>query len=118
MVLGTLGSNAIAAELLMVEEDGCFWCEAWNKDIAEIYPKTMEGKSAPLRRVDIRTDLDSELDLKRSVHFTPTFLLIEDGKEINRIEGYPGEDFFWGLLGKMLDQLPKDVEESFLNTSG
>ena len=25
-----------------------------------------------------------------------------DGNEVSRIEGYPGEDFFWGLLGRML----------------
>jgi hypothetical protein len=38
------------------------------------------------------------------VNFTPTFVLLVDGVERNRIEGYPGEDFFWGLLGRMLDQ--------------
>lgn len=115
---GALYSSSTAAELLMIEEDGCFWCEAWNKDISEIYPKTLEGKSAPLRRVDISSNLEDEIQLKRSVHFTPTFLLIEDGKEINRIEGYPGEDFFWGLLGKMLEELPEPVNATVLNTSG
>ena len=34
--------------------------------------------------------------------FTPTFILVADGREAGRIEGYPGEDFFWGLLAKML----------------
>jgi len=116
--IGALFSSANAAELLMIEEDGCFWCEAWNKDVSEVYPKTLEGKSAPLRRVDIHTNLEDEIDLKRSVHFTPTFLLVEDGKEINRIEGYPGEDFFWGLLGQMLEELPKPIDAAVLNTSG
>jgi hypothetical protein len=27
---------------------------------------------------------------------------MEDGQEISRIEGYPGEDFFWGVLEKMM----------------
>jgi len=35
--------------------------------------------------------------------FTPTFVLMQDGVEIGRIEGYPGEDFFWGLLNQMIE---------------
>jgi hypothetical protein len=25
-----------------------------------------------------------------------------DGLEVSRLEGYPGEDFFWGLLAEMI----------------
>jgi hypothetical protein len=28
--------------------------------------------------------------------------LLQNGVETGRIEGYPGEDFFWPLLGDML----------------
>jgi hypothetical protein len=42
------------------------------------------------------------LQFTRNLHFTPTFVLMVDGVEASRIEGYPGEDFFWGLLGQML----------------
>jgi len=38
------------------------------------------------------------------VVFTPTFVLMGDGVEVGRMEGYAGEDFFWGLLGRMLSQ--------------
>ena len=38
------------------------------------------------------------------IRFTPTFVLVDDGREIGRIEGYPGEDFFWGLLERLLLQ--------------
>ena len=30
--------------------------------------------------------------------------LVDDGRELSRIEGYPGEDFFWGLLEMMLTE--------------
>jgi hypothetical protein len=102
------GFSAQAAELIMVEEPGCAWCAKWESELGDIYPKTAEGKYAPLRKVVLH-------DLKRSdgqerlgvipttpVVFTPTFLLVEDGKEIARLQGYPGEDFFWGLLEQML----------------
>lgn len=33
--------------LLMAEEDGCYWCANWTKEIGPIYPKTPEGQMAP-----------------------------------------------------------------------
>ena len=39
-----------------------------------------------------------------AVVYTPTFLLMSDSREIGRIEGYPGEDFFWALLNQILDK--------------
>ena len=93
-----------AADLVMVEEPGCVWCAQWEHDLGAIYPKTPEGKFAPLQHVQIRDTRKDTLGfaLTRPVSFTPTFVLVEDGAEIGRIEGYPGEDFFWGLLEQML----------------
>ncbi|MFK7835700.1 MAG: hypothetical protein AB8B60_05720 [Sulfitobacter sp.] len=95
--------------LVMVEEKGCIWCARWNDEISEIYPKTEEGAAAPLRRMDIHATRPDDITFARSLTFTPTFVLVVDGFEVSRIEGYPGEDFFWGLLGKMLSQAQVDV---------
>ena len=95
--------------LVMVEEDGCVWCARWNSDISAIYPKTTEGKIAPLRRLDIHAKPPVNWTFKRSLNFTPTFVLMIDGVESDRIEGYPGEDFFWGLLGQLLTKAGYDV---------
>ena len=86
--------------LLMAEEDGCYWCERWNKEISAIYPKTAEGRAAPLQRYDVHHETP-DVAFARRVHFTPTFILVKDRAEVARIEGYPGEDFFWGLLSKI-----------------
>lgn len=94
-------AELVAAELVMVEEDGCYWCAQWNADIGGIYDKTSEGKFAPLRRVDI-TEMPADLEIARRVNFTPTFLVVIDNKEVARLEGYPGDQFFWPLLGKLL----------------
>lgn len=93
---------ARAAELLMVEQQGCHYCIEWKETLGPIYPKTPEGRYAPLRMVDITATDTVDADLKGRVVFTPTFILIEDGQEIDRLEGYPGEDFFWPLLERML----------------
>lgn len=96
-----------AAELIMLEEHGCPWCERWNEEVGVVYHKTPEGKRAPLRRIDIHDPLPVDLRFLVKGGYTPTFVLVENGREIGRIRGYPGEDFFWGLLGQMLKRLPK-----------
>lgn len=87
----------------MVEQSGCHWCAQWDAEISHIYPKTDEGKRAPLRRVDLR-DLPDDIDFASRPVFTPTFVLVEDGKELGRMEGYAGDEFFWFVLGKLLDE--------------
>ncbi|MDG1862647.1 MAG: hypothetical protein P8J02_05430 [Yoonia sp.] len=90
--------------LVMVEEQGCMWCARWNDEIGPIYPKTTEGGRAPLRRIEMTDPIPADLTFDRAPHYTPTFILVNDGVEVSRIEGYPGEDFFWGLLDMMIKQ--------------
>ncbi|MGV6804452.1 MAG: hypothetical protein ACWA49_09620 [Ruegeria sp.] len=97
--------------LLMAEEKGCYWCAKWNEEIAHIYPKTVEGRTAPLRRYDLHSK-PPDIEFERGVHFTPTFILVEDGREVGRIEGYPGEDFFWGLLAMVFERAGIELEET------
>ncbi|MGH6666008.1 MAG: hypothetical protein ACREB2_14085 [Pseudolabrys sp.] len=98
-------SKAGAAELVMFEQAGCAWCEAFDRDIAPIYNKTDEGRRAPLRRVDISRNIPPDLAFLDVERLTPLFVLIDQGREIGRIRGYPGEDHFWGLLGVLLKKL-------------
>ncbi len=98
-------SNAHAAELVMFEQAGCEWCEVFNREIAPIYGKTEEGLRAPLRRVDTTRRLPPDLAFIDAERLTPLFVLVDRGREIGRIRGYPGEDHFWGLLGVLLKKL-------------
>lgn len=91
-----------AAELVMFERMGCAWCVRWNKEVGPIYPKTPEGEKAPLRRVSLDHPLQTQDKLSPPVFYTPTFVLMQDGREVGRITGYMGDDAFWGLLGKMI----------------
>ncbi|QFU09068.1 hypothetical protein PARPLA_01797 [Rhodobacteraceae bacterium THAF1] len=105
IVLALLPQIALAdLELVMVEQAGCHWCARWDEDVAPEYPLTDEGKMAPLRRVDLNAPLPDDLKLESRPRLTPTFILVDDGVELSRIEGYPGEDFFWPLLGAMIDR--------------
>ncbi|MCF6443688.1 hypothetical protein L1065_02910 [Nereida sp. MMG024] len=95
-----------SAELIMVEQAGCHWCAQWNAEIGPAYPKTEEGQRAPLRRVDLRA-LPDDLTFTSTPVFTPTFVLVQDGQELGRLEGYAGDEFFWFLLGQLLDAHPE-----------
>lgn len=105
--LVAIGANAHAAELVMFERPGCPWCKRWHTEIGPAYPLTTEGKAAPLRRHHIRDQALAGITLSRPVTVTPTFVLAEGGREVGRIVGYPGEDFFYG----MLDGLLKDTQK-------
>lgn len=99
-------TSARAAELVMFETAGCPWCVYWKREIAPKYPKTDEGKAAPLRLVDMRAERPADLAALAPVKAAPTFVLMHEGREIGRIVGFPGEDFFWPMLAQMLEKVP------------
>ena len=92
-----------AYELIMVEQQGCHYCERWKEEIGPIYPKTDVGIFAPIRMVDI-TKVDSTPEIVAAVVFTPTFIITDGDREITRMEGYMSEDFFWGMLEMILER--------------
>ena len=94
-------AEAGAAELVMVERTGCAWCARWLAEVGPIYHKTDEGRAAPLRRADLDR-MPADLSLSTPVVFTPTFILVEDGRELGRITGYADDSMFWGLLGSLI----------------
>lgn len=99
-----LAGAADAAELVMYRRDGCPWCAKWDREIGPIYPKTDFSKRAPLRLINL--DHDRDLPITHgAIRYTPTFVLVENAKEVGRIEGYPGDEFFWPRLGNLLEAL-------------
>lgn len=105
MFIALAPHGARAAELVMFEQAGCVWCAVFNREIAPVYGKTSEGQRAPLRRVDVDKTTPSDLAFVERERLTPLFVLVDQGREIGRIRGYPGDDNFWGLLGMLLKKL-------------
>lgn len=105
--LATTLSFAIAAdglELAVIGRSGCPWCLRWDKEMLPIYPKTEVGKRAPLRHFSLDEGQPKSITLETPVRFTPTFILLKDGKEIGRITGYLNDAAFWGLLEPMVER--------------
>jgi len=103
-VLAFQSAPSVAAELVMFESDTCSWCKKWLAEIGPVYPKTSEGSCAPLRTVDIDQSRNGGLVEVAPIIYTPTFVIAENGREVGRLVGYAGEDFFWGLLAEQLDK--------------
>lgn len=109
LALGILSALALAlplgaTELVMVEQRGCVYCQMWHRDVGPgKYALTEEGAFAPLRSIDLHAPRPDDIDFARPLRITPTFVLVAEGRELARFEGYPGEDFFWGILGTMLE---------------
>lgn len=112
LVLACGTAPAKAAELVMFETAGCPWCVLWKRDIAPKYPKTDEGKAAPLRLVEMRAPRPADLAGIAPVKAAPTFVLVHDGREVGRIIGFPGEDFFWPMLAQLLEKVPREGDKA------
>ena len=90
LALAANAADLRAAELLMFEDASCGWCRRWHADVGQGYPHSEEGRRAPLRRLHIRDQDSAGVSLARPVQATPTFVLVEAGREVGRIVGHPG----------------------------
>ncbi|MCV9936943.1 thioredoxin family protein [Boseaceae bacterium BT-24-1] len=112
-----LSLPAVAAELVMYTRNGCPFCVRFEREVAPIYAKTPEGKAAPLRRIELPAGGVRGGELHEPVIATPTFVLVDNGREVGRITGYLNDDMFWGLLGRLVavietpDQVQRSVAE-------
>ena len=86
------------SQLVMFEQEGCPFCAAWNHEVGTVYPKTDEAKQLPLRRVDIHAARPADLRSVGGIIYTPTFVVLHCGNEVQRIVGYAGTEQFWEML--------------------
>lgn len=104
-------------ELLMFEEPGCPFCRRWHAEVGPAYPNTAEGKRAPLRVLSMERPTPQGIALARPIRFSPTFVLIQNGREVGRITGYPGPEFFWPLLEGIMGKLSQSPASARRNAA-
>ena len=101
-LIETMRAESSNLGLLMIDDTACPYCELWDEEIGYMYFKTQEGKLAPLIRHHYGEKLPQSIELLSEPVVTPTFILLENNKERFRIEGYPGEEFFWSFLAEYI----------------
>jgi hypothetical protein len=87
--------------LLLVEDRGCPYCARWDREVGPAYARSPEGRFAPLVR---RFRGSPDVGFLDAVVFSPTFVVLKEGKEVGRIVGYAGPDFFWSELSEVLSK--------------
>ena len=96
--------------LVMVTDKACPYCQAWEREVGKVYPKTKLAQEFPLIRVEIDERL-TELSVDfNKVRGTPTFIFLRDNNEIGRIEGFSDTEMFWWLVDDIIIQIDKTKE--------
>ena len=94
-------------KLLMITADYCIYCQIWEKEIGNIYPKTEISKSFPLERIELDEYLfDNDINDTDNYEtkITPTFVFYRGNNEIGRISGYSSAEMFWWQVEEILDR--------------
>ncbi len=95
------------ASLVMLERHDCPWCRRGLREVGEqSWNRSDLGRRAPLRRVDVAQGLPEDLRFVGAWRFTPTFVLVANGRELGRIVGYQADYFFWQQAEALLARLP------------
>lgn len=103
-------SAGVPASFVMLERHDCPWCRRWHREVgAASWNGSDLGRRAPLRRVDLAAGLPEDLRVLATWRFTPTFVLLAEGRVVGRIIGYQGDLFFWQQAEALLATLPRET---------
>ena len=94
--------------LLMVEDRGCPYCLRFDAEARDSYINSAEGRLAPLVR---RRRGDGSIAFLQRVVYSPTFVLLVEGREVGRAVGYQGAELFWMEIARLM-------REAGLQTAG
>ena len=90
--------------LIMFTDKSCPYCQSWEVEVGELYPKTKVANQFPLIRVTAEETESEFFPFLDEVRGTPTFIFLRDDLEIGRIEGYSDAEMFWWLVDDIVAQ--------------
>lgn len=89
-------------EIIVMEVPGCKYCPLFREHILPTYSASPRAKEMPIRFVDVSAADTSKLKLISPIKTVPTAVLMQNNKEIGRIEGYVGPQDFGRLVSAIL----------------
>lgn len=93
-------------ELIVVEADGCIYCDLFRRDVLPTYQSSNQGQQVPARFVDINDVDAAALTLKSKVDIVPTFIVMKNRNEIGRVPGYVGPENFYHAINYLMASAP------------
>lgn len=108
LALTLVGAPAIAeaAELVVFSSNDCQITQKFRREVTPHYRGTKGAQVFPLRFVNIESP-SVKIVLARPVTTSPTFVFVDNGKEIARFAGYPGREHFLRLINGAADAILK-----------
>ena len=104
LLLTSGAASAGSLQLLVTHDAVCGDFARWQREIGPSYAATPEGRAAPLLEIQTDGPWPDGLALASRPRATPTFILVDDGREIGRIEGYGDAARFRAALSGMLQR--------------
>jgi hypothetical protein len=105
IVATTFPGTVEAAELVYVADRACAPCQLFDRQVRPLYAKTTEAALAPLRTLPYAGSWPARYAFIARPSVAPTFVLVDDGRELGRFEGYAGDELFWMRLTVLLRAL-------------
>ncbi|MDX2205084.1 MAG: thioredoxin fold domain-containing protein [Hyphomicrobiaceae bacterium] len=97
-------ARAAPVELLVFEHPDCQYCRVFRRDVLPRYQEGTVTSKAPLRFIDLERTDTAGLGLRGGVHVVPTFVLMQNGREVDRIVGYWAPENFFRMLSHILER--------------
>lgn len=91
-----------SVELLVFEHRDCVYCRVFRADTLPRYKESENAVKAPIRFVSIEHTSTDNLKLNGAIQMVPTFVLMQDGREVGRIAGYWAPDNFFKMLSNLM----------------
>lgn len=96
--------SASAYELVIVEVEGCIYCEVLRRDVMPAFNASPQAKELMVRFLDLNTPEAKKLELTDGPLTTvPTVLLVKATREVGRAAGYMGPEGFFHSIKWMMN---------------
>ncbi|MEQ1696830.1 MAG: hypothetical protein ABL901_13410 [Hyphomicrobiaceae bacterium] len=96
--------SASAYELVIVEVEGCIYCEVLRRDVMPAFNASPQAKELMVRFLDLNTPEAKKLELTDGPLTTvPTVLLVKANREVGRAAGYMGPEGFFHSIKWMMN---------------
>lgn len=93
-------------ELIVIEADGCIYCDLFRRDVLPSYQKSEQGQQMPVRFVDINDVDAATLKLSLPINTVPTFVVVKNRAEVGRVPGYVGPENFYHTINYIMASAP------------
>lgn len=89
-------------ELVVIEAEGCIYCQIFRRDVLPAYRASPRSREVPLRFVDLNQPEVDRLAIAEPIAVVPTAILMKDHREVGRIDGYVGPEAFFHSVNRLL----------------